>query len=210
MLSVFVSPPTSFTYSIDVFRAVLNLQENWENSITSSHILQNQLLLQAFYVNMVHWSQLMDLDWCIIINWSPYFIQISTVFYLNILSVPAFHPGLHVTFSCYASWSSSWLWQFLRFLFIYLMFYNFECFETYRSGCSPGRVCVTSLPRWCRGPASLKEDHRGEAPSVWHPIRGRYCLWEVSSLSSCVRLCLSGFSTLKCCHFSTLYSLEGG
>lgn len=41
---------------------------------------------------------------------SPYFLQMSSVFYL----MSSFSSGYHIIFSCHVSLGPSWLWQFLR------------------------------------------------------------------------------------------------
>lgn len=50
--------------------------------------------------------QLMDKYWHSIIIPSPYFIKISLVIVLCLLSAPGSHPGYHITCSCYVSFDS--------------------------------------------------------------------------------------------------------
>ena len=67
------------------FRTVLGLQNYCKDSTETSHTLQVQFSnfsnsVSPSYISIVHLSQLMNQTWYIIINVSPYIIQISSLF----------------------------------------------------------------------------------------------------------------------------------
>ena len=82
----------------------------------------------------------MNQYWCIIVNWSPCFIQIYLGFFLMAFSCSrCSRPGQHITCSCHVSLGSSWLWQFLR-LSLFLM--------TLTVWRRTGQVCCRMFPNW--------------------------------------------------------------
>ena len=101
------------------FRIVLEFQKNCEDSAESSHIFHTQFPL-FLTLSLVHWSQLMNQYWHIIIK--PIFIQISLVL-LNVLFL--FQDPIQdttFTFSCHVSLGTSCLWQILRFSLFWMNF----------------------------------------------------------------------------------------
>ena len=66
------------------FRTVLGSQ-NYYKDITDFHTLQDQFsnysnLVSSSYISIIHLSQLMNQHWYIVINISPYIIQIFSLF----------------------------------------------------------------------------------------------------------------------------------
>ena len=132
-----------------MFRQGLNLQKKWEGSTETFHIscIYGPLFL-AFYVSLLYLLQSAKQFQYVIINLSPYLIQISLCFFTYYpFSVPASFLGHHLIFRCQVTLVSSWPQQ-LPQLSLFSM--NSIIFK------SPGQV-------FCR------------MPSLWLCVV--FCLW---------------------------------
>lgn len=99
-LVVFLVFKSTFYLIID-----LSLQKSFKDSTECFHMPYTQFsLLLTTYISLVHFSQLINQYLYIIINWRPYFTQISLVFTQCSFSVPGSYPDYFVT--CFLSSSS--------------------------------------------------------------------------------------------------------
>lgn len=158
----------------------------------------------------------MNYYWYILINWSPYFIQISLVFtYCPIYLVPGSNLGGHITFSYHVSLGSSWLQQFLRYSLFLMTLTVLRSVGQMFCRLSLSGFCLTFFSWWDWVMGSGEKDHRGKLPVSSHPIKSTYYQPDLSLLTltlvTWLRQYRWDFSTPKLL-FSPfrLSSLEGG
>ena len=164
---------------------------------------------------MVHLLQLMNQYWYIIINWSPYIIQIFLVFPLCPCSVAGSHPGHHIMFSRYVSLGSPWLWQFLRLsLFLMTLTVLRSTGQAFCRECPSVEIClmVFSWLNW--GCVFWEEDRRSQVLFLSHHIKGTYInmtypYWCWPWSSGWGNICQVSYCWLFFSPFSVLYSVEG-
>lgn len=120
--------------------------------------------------------------WYIIMNWRPYFIQISLDFTQCSFSAPGSHSGYHTTFSYYISLGFSWLWWFL---WLSLFFDDLDdSFEKYWSSILQYIPQLRSI--WCfpgnkTGLIGFGDEHNKVSFSLHH-IKGTYYQHDLSLL----------------------------
>ena len=103
-----VSNPLFFNKKFS-FRRALDLQKDCEDSTESSYILHTQFpLLLASFVR----SKIPMLRYCQQLNSIPC-LNFHGFIWCT-FSAPGAHPGEHITCDHHISFSSPWLWQFLR------------------------------------------------------------------------------------------------